>query len=48
MTQEDKVWTMHCHGFAPSQIAQLFNMGTQEVKNIIIKCWAQDKRSSKL
>lgn len=48
MTQNDQVWALHCHGLAPSQIARLLNLSTQEVKDVIVRSWAMDRSSIKL
>ena len=48
MTQEEQVWALHCLGLAPSQIAQLLNLSTHDVRDAVLRCWARDQRLFKL
>lgn len=48
MTQAEQIWALHCLGLAPSQIAKLLNLSTQEVRDAVIRCWAMDMNAIKL
>lgn len=48
MTQGEQIWALHCLGLAPSQIAKLLNLSTQEVKDAVIRYWAMGSNAVKL
>lgn len=39
---DEKVWSLHCKGLAPSQIDERLNLSKGEAKSIIIRCWRMD------
>ena len=47
MTLEDKVWMLHCKGYAPSQISEKLYIEVRRVKDIVTYFWKMD-RSAKV
>lgn len=43
MALEDKVWKLHCQGYAPSQISEKLYVSVQRVKDIVIYFWRMDR-----
>lgn len=47
LTFEERVWSLHVQGYAPSQIAETVGCSEEEARRCVVRHWLNDRQMSR-